>query len=320
MVDHYGVDVLKDSMQSGEIGAASLTYALAKNGFEKTFPQVFVDWTIAVLVNDCSVGENYCYLNANLRSLRIVPQGHFLPLSGDNVLTTNNTIKDWSGSWLKIVGGGDTLKIEVQGDAKAKFVIPYVIDEGGKISVHFLVLDSAQKGTLYIPDFNSRVKSVTLIPSAQTEISEQKPALSYQFGLTLSTVTRTPEQEEQAFIEELLAQIDFLTKEIARIQAQIYTVLASQGTANCFSFTTDLFFGMRDNSRVICLQEFLKSQGPSIYPESIVSGNFLSLTKQAVIRFQEQYADDILLPLSLKKGTGYVGSLTRAKINSLLLP
>jgi len=64
------------------------------------------------------------------------------------------------------------------------------------------------------------------------------------------------------------------------------------------------------------LQEFLKSQG--VYPEGLVTGNFLDLTQSAVIRFQEKYATEILKPLNLEKGTGYVGPATRAKINQLL--
>ena len=61
-----------------------------------------------------------------------------------------------------------------------------------------------------------------------------------------------------------------------------------------------------------------KNQGSDIYPEGIITGNFFTLTQQAVIRFQEKYASEILTPLGLASGTGYVGSSTRAKINELL--
>ena len=54
-----------------------------------------------------------------------------------------------------------------------------------------------------------------------------------------------------------------------------------------------------------------------IYPEGTVNGSFGQLTQQAVIRFQEKYAEELLTPLSLTKGTGKAGPLTREKLNEL---
>jgi len=75
---------------------------------------------------------------------------------------------------------------------------------------------------------------------------------------------------------------------------------------------------MMNDPQVRCLQEFLKSQGKDIYPEGLVTGNFLTLTKQAVMRFQEKYKDEILEPLGLTYPTGFVGPMTRRKVNQLL--
>ncbi len=43
---------------------------------------------------------------------------------------------------------------------------------------------------------------------------------------------------------------------------------------------------------------------------------FGPLTKQAVIRYQERYRDQVLTPIGLTYGTGYVGPLTRARLKS----
>jgi len=305
-----------DSLHSEKVGIPSLNYALEKNDFDIDFSDIFTNWTIAVLVNDCDVDENYCYLNKNLKRIKVTSFLNYLPSVGKSTLSVTNVTKAWSGSWHRFVGGKDTLKLEFNGSSKVNFVIPYVIEDiDGNLSVNFLELDDNQKGTIYIPDFSDTKYSLTIIPSVQPETFDVNNSGSfYSFSWFATTAESTPDKEEE-LIEELLAQIEYLKKEIARVQAEINEIL---GKPICQKFEDNLYYGMRDDWRVRCLQQFLKNQGSEIYPEGLITGNFLNLTQSAVIRFQEKYADEILKPLDLEEGTGFFGLRTRAKANEIL--
>ncbi len=78
-----------------------------------------------------------------------------------------------------------------------------------------------------------------------------------------------------------------------------------------YKFNNNLGFGLRNND-VLELQKRLKSEG--LFTAS-TTGYFGTSTKDAVIKYQEKYASEILTPLGLTKGTGFVGQYTRAKLN-----
>jgi len=80
-------------------------------------------------------------------------------------------------------------------------------------------------------------------------------------------------------------------------------------------FKSDLKVGSRGNE-VRMLQECL-ARDKEVYPEGEITGYFGPKTKQAVIRFQEKYAKDILTPIGLSRGTGDVKSMTRKKLNRI---
>lgn len=82
-------------------------------------------------------------------------------------------------------------------------------------------------------------------------------------------------------------------------------------------FKSELKVGSR-GTEVTNLQTCL-ARDSEVYPEGQVSGYFGSKTKEAVIRFQEKYYEDILEPWGFDSGTGIVSKTTRAKLNEICL-
>lgn len=341
LVDHYGPEILSQSLKTNKIGIESLNYILKENNINKDFSQIFTDWTIAVLVNDCSLGKYYCYKNENLKDLKINPSLNFLPINGKSTLGVSQTSKSWAGNWFKFIGGTGTLKIEFIGNPDNLFKIPYLIkDYSNNYSINFFQLNQEQRGEVFISGLGTTVNSVIIIPSIQTKtsgFSSSDPAVSYFWSV--SVLGEEEEKTIPKYLEKPISQMSPLEilskiKEIEALLAQLKNQLAvinplinnpvpvsrepEAVVVYCSGFNDNLSYGLKSDNRVRCLQEFLKNQGPDIYPEGLITGNFLTLTKTAVIRFQEKYASDILAPLGLFKGTGYVGLKTRTKINEIL--
>lgn len=82
-----------------------------------------------------------------------------------------------------------------------------------------------------------------------------------------------------------------------------------------YHFTQVLTLGMKGPD-VVALQHILSLEG--CFPEGqSFTGFFGTITQAAVSKFQEKYASDILTPIGLTHGTGFVGNRTLTKLNAL---
>ncbi|MDO8482720.1 MAG: hypothetical protein Q7S86_02790 [bacterium] len=105
--------------------------------------------------------------------------------------------------------------------------------------------------------------------------------------------------------------------------AFVFSVSAEAATSPCpFTWTNNIRIGS-EGEEVLKLQQFL-----NLYPDTVIAasgagsiGNesisYGPRTAKAVVKFQEKYAVETLAPVGLTKGSGFVGTLTRAKLNSL---
>lgn len=315
LVDHYGVDILSDSLKSNKVGIESINFALKDNGFVENFSDIFTDWTIAVLTNDCSLSSKYCYKNNNLIDLKIVPSTTFLPTEYGSSLSSRSVTKNWAGNWHRFIGGKGDLKLEFSLEGNQNYRMPYLLCvTESNCSIYFAEIQNDGRSVIEIKDFGGNYFSLTIMPSVQHKMSGFNGSeLNIFYNWTVATEFIENDPGPDPTLQELLNTIQILTQEVERLRG----LLLAMGTNQSCTLTTNLFVGASNPDQVRCLQQILRDEGPDIYPQGLVTGNFLSLTRMAVIRFQERYASEILAPLGLTSGTGYVGQRTRDKLNQL---
>jgi hypothetical protein len=155
-----------------------------------------------------------------------------------------------------------------------------------------------------------------------------KKIIASVLGLAMA-LSMTPGVVVGATVEELQDQIADLLAQIATLQTQLAAMGGAPAAgvpAACvgITFTVDLSQGSTGND-VKCLQALLNTdvatQLGTTGPGSLGSETtyFGPLTHAAVVKFQNQHAAEILTPIGLTAGTGYVGPATRPVLNAMLV-
>jgi peptidoglycan hydrolase-like protein with peptidoglycan-binding domain len=306
LVEHYGLNILVDSLHSSKVGVDAINYALQKNGFSEDFSNIFMDWLITNVVNDCSVSEKYCYTNSYLENFTVFPYTYYLPAQSKSSLSVTDSLKSWNAKWQKIAGGSGVIKLKFTIPEQTPiFKIPYIIEGvNNKKIVGYLDFSSINIQEAYIEGIGSKNKAVYFIPFVGSNGQENN---IYYYSWEASTLEKNAQIEQQV-IDELLGKIEFLKREIAKLQLQLAMIKTNQSNQYCSVFSGDLYYGIT-SPEVKCLQQFLSNLGTKIYPEGLVTGYFGPLTQAAVKRYQA---------LQGIIATGYFGTLTRAAVNNKL--
>ena len=139
-------------------------------------------------------------------------------------------------------------------------------------------------------------------------------AFSLAFGVVVA-----PAQAQSVSIETLLAQIAALQAQLVALQGGSSTTAAGLCP---YTWTRNLTVGASGDD-VMKLQQFLNSSSDTTVSASGAGSKgsetrtFGPATKAAVVKFQNKYASEVLTPVGLTAGTGFVGAASRAKLNAL---
>ena len=117
-----------------------------------------------------------------------------------------------------------------------------------------------------------------------------------------------------AMIQQLQQRIALLVQQLEKLQSGDSTTIHPQ-EYSCALITKNLYYGMKNDPQVKCLQEVLRAQGFGV----VATGDYGGITKTAVMQFQQKYAREILAPYHLTRGSGNVGNATKTKLNSLIV-
>ena len=166
LVEQYGQNILFDSFNSPKTGIDSINDFLKQNGKLENFDQVFQNWLIANILNDCSLSTKYCYQNPNLKNITIIPISFYLPMNSNSTLAISDTLIPYMAKYQKISGGIGDLNFNFENPTDNLIKkIPYIVTyKDGSKKLFFLDFQKSSSQTVVIPNFSKDALSFIVIP------------------------------------------------------------------------------------------------------------------------------------------------------------
>ncbi len=195
LADNYGKEVLKESMKSEKVGIESIDHALKKRGFEEDFEDVFSNFVVALVINDCTSNDKYCFKNEKLKNFTILPFSNFLPFSGNAIISIGQNINNWSAQWQKFSGGIGELEITFKGEKDVHIKAKYIAKtKTGKNIVGDLELNENNEGKVVVPKMDESYDSIIIIPIMADKAFEKNTGKRWSYEMQ-ARIKDTEKQE-----------------------------------------------------------------------------------------------------------------------------
>lgn len=176
-----------------------------------------------------------------------------------------------------------------------------------------------------------RVLAVSDLPQESAGITEDSELIAVGANVSLRAAALfveygyiyEPQFRDEAVLKYLLPELAYQTYAgVAKYFDAAAKLNNYDTTLLPYQWGQVLKFNMKNQEGILALQMALVREG--VYPPSglnlrqcPLTGDFLDCSKSAVVKFQEKYNNDILLPYGFSAGTGIVGPSTISKLNQL---
>lgn len=161
----FSSPIFFDTIASSQTGVESINQYLIKNGFKERFHDIYRDWIITGIINDCTDNPNHCYDNIDIGS-SIPGTSFFLPTGNDSVLSISDSLSNYQVKYQKILGGSDNLEIILENPKNNIFQkMPYVlIGHDNKKTLNFFEFNNQPTIKIKIPGYSQKYKNIVIIP------------------------------------------------------------------------------------------------------------------------------------------------------------
>lgn len=202
------------------------------------------------------------------------------------------------------------------------FVFDVIEPEGGEESINPLIY-RFESDYLYYP----------MLISGISEIAESRGTINV-FIIAENEIPQTPFSKFGFGWWDTGTEVELTQEELNEVADDIASLFSSGAKVRKISYHGNINVIKKDfmayppgiwekylslgsqGEEVKALQKILINEG--LWNTEIeATGYFGSITKEALVKFQEKYSSEILRPIGLEKGTGYYGEKTRACLMEL---
>ncbi len=187
LVQRYSSDIIFSTLASKATGIDSINNYLSQHGFKERFKDIYQDWVIANIINNCETNTNYCYKDIDIQ-INIPGTSFYLPINNDSVLSISDSLTNYQTKYQKIVGGSDNLELTLENTKNNIYQkIPYIlVDKNNQKSLSFFSFNTTTEQRIVIKNYSKSYANIIIIPMFADKAGNNSQIFKWNINSTKS--------------------------------------------------------------------------------------------------------------------------------------